>query len=87
MLSTPVTVIRGSLEALNDGVIRGEENVRAYYAQMLSESRWLQRLLQDLLELSRLQSLDFSLNMSEVDLTELLGDVAMSASACASARG
>ena len=86
-IKTPVTVIRGSLEALNDGVIRGEENVRAYYAQMLSESRWLQRLIQDLLELSRLQSLDFSLNMSEVDLTELLGDVAMSASALCEREG
>ncbi|MGN0775860.1 MAG: ATP-binding protein [Candidatus Ventricola sp.] len=86
-LKTPVTVIRGSLEALNDGVVRGEENIRAYYAQMLAESRWLQRLIQDLLELSRLQSLDFSLNMSEVDLTELLGDVAMSASALCERKG
>ena len=80
-LKTPVTVIRGSLEALHDGVIRGEENIRAYYAQMIAESRWLQRLILDLLELSRLQSLEFSLNESEVDLTELLGDVAMSANA------
>lgn len=80
-LKTPVTVIRGSLEALHDGVIRGEENIRAYYAQMITESRWLQRLIQDLLELSRLQNLDFSLNMGVVDLNELLGDVAMSAGA------
>lgn len=80
-LKTPVTVIRGSLEALSDGMIHGEENKRAYYAQMIAESRWLQRLIQDLLELSRLQSLDFSLNMGRVDLSELLGDVAMSAGA------
>ena len=86
-LKTPVTVIRGSLEALHDGMIRGEENIRAYYAQMLTESRWLQRLIQDLLELSRLQNLDFSLNLSSVDLRELLGDVAMSANAlCQSKR-
>ena len=78
-LKTPVTVIRGSLEALSDGVIRGEENIRAYYGQMIAESRWLQRLILDLLELSRLQNLEFSLNSGEVDLTELLGDVAMSA--------
>ena len=86
-LKTPVTVIRGSLEALCDGVIRGEENIRAYYAQMLTESRWLQRLIQDLLELSRLQSLDFSLNMGQVDLRELLGDVAMSAGALCAGKG
>jgi len=86
-LKTPVTVIRGSLEALSDGVIRGEKNVRAYYDQMIVESRWLQRLILDLLELSRLQNLEFSLNISPVDLTELLGDVAMSANALCERKG
>jgi len=86
-LKTPVTVIRGSLEALSDGVIRGEDNIRAYYAQMITESRWLQRLIQDLLELSRLQNLDFSLNMGKVDLHELLGDAAMSAAALCRSKG
>ena len=86
-LKTPVTIIRGSLEALNDGVVQGEANVRAYYAQMITESRWLQRLIQDLLELSRLQNLDFTLNMGKVDIRELLGDVAMSASALCERKG
>ena len=86
-LKTPVTVIRGSLEALSDGVIRGEENIRAYYDQMIAESRWLQRLILDLLELSRLQNLEFSLSKSTVDLTELLGDVAMSANALCERKG
>jgi len=86
-LKTPVTVIRGSLEALSDGVITDEESVRAYYAQMIAESRWLQRLIQDLLELSRLQNLEFSLDMADIDLGELLGDVAMSASALCARKG
>ena len=54
---------------------------------MISESRWLQRLIQDLLELSRLQNLDFSLNMGEVELSELLSDVAMSASTLCERKG
>lgn len=86
-LKTPVTVIRGSLEALSDGVVHGEENIRKYYAQMLTESRWLQRLITDLLELSRLQNLDYSINMADVDLRELLGDVAMSANALCERKG
>lgn len=86
-LKTPVTVIRGSLEALNDGVVSADADVRAYYAQMIKESRWLQRLIQDLLELSRLQSLDFSLEKKPVDLRELLGDVAMSAGALCERKG
>ena len=80
-LKTPVTVIRGSLEALRDGVVTGPEAVSAYYAQMIGETRWLQHLIRDLLELSRLQSDDFALDLSPVDLSELLSDVAMSARA------
>jgi len=86
-LRTPVTVIRGSLEALSDGVVRGEENTRKYYAQMLTESRWLQRLITDLLELSRLQNLEYTLTMAPVNLSELLSDVAMSAHALCEQKG
>lgn len=86
-LKTPVTVIRGSLEALHDGVIRGEENIRTYCQQMIAESRWLQRLIMDLLELSRLQSPDYSLNIASIDMSELLGDVAMSASSLCERKG
>ena len=85
-LKTPVTVIRGSLEALRDGVVSGEA-VSAYYAQMIGETRWLQHLIRDLLELSRLQSDDFALGLAPVDLSELLSDVAMSARALCTQKG
>ena len=86
-LKTPVTVIRGSLEALSDGVVSSPADVRAYYVQMMKESRWMQRLIQDLLELSRLQSLDFSLDKRTVQLSDLLSDVAMSARALCERKG
>lgn len=80
-------MIRGSLEALRDGVVTGPEAVSAYYAQMIGETRWLQHLIRDLLELSRLQSDDFALDLSPVDLSELLSDVAMSARALCTQKG
>ena len=40
-LRTPVTVIRGSLEALRDGVVTKPEEVSAYYGQMIRETKWL----------------------------------------------
>lgn len=86
-LRTPVTVIHGSLEALRDGVITGENDVRISYDQMLRESRWLQHLIRDLLELSRLQNTEYSLSASTFGLEELLGDVAMSARALCEAKG
>jgi signal transduction histidine kinase len=78
-LRTPITVIRGSLEALNDGVVTEEKQIREYYSQMLSESKHLQRLVSDLLDLSRLQNMDFRLEMAEVSLCDILSDVIRSA--------
>ncbi len=86
-LRTPVTVIRGSLEALRDGVVTDEAAVRAYYSQMIHESRWLEQLIRDLLELSRLQSADFPLSEDDVELSDLLGDVAMSMHALCDQKG
>ena len=42
-LRTPVTVIRGSLEALQDGVVTDAEEIKYYYEQMHRESIFLQR--------------------------------------------
>ena len=60
-LRTPVAVLRGSLEVLQDGTVSEGEEVASYYAQMLAESRHLERLVNDLLDLSRLQDGQFRL--------------------------
>lgn len=73
-LRTPVTVIRGSLEALCDGVVSNPEQVAAYHHQMLTESIFLQRLVNDLLDLSRLQNTDFVMEMQEISLCDVLDD-------------
>ncbi|MBK5262808.1 MAG: HAMP domain-containing protein, partial [Peptostreptococcaceae bacterium] len=77
-LRTPVTVIRGSLEALNDKVITDPQQVELYYEQMLGESIFLQRLVNDLLDLSRLQNTDFNIEMHELSLCEILTDIVRS---------
>jgi len=78
-LRTPVTVIRGSLEALCDGVVEDPVKVRDYHKQMLNESISLQRLVNDLLDLSRLQNLDFKLEFKEINLFDILDDAFRSA--------
>lgn len=83
-LRTPIAVIRGSLEALADGVITEEDQVHEYYSQMLSESKHLQTLVSDLLDLSKLQNMDFQLDMSTVSLCDLMSDVVRSAKSLAS---
>lgn len=79
-LRTPVTVIRGSLEALSDGVINEPEQVNEYHKQMLNESKSLERLVNDLLELSRLQNADFNIEMEELNICDVLNDSVRSAS-------
>ncbi len=77
-LRTPVTVIRGSLEALCDEVVTDPEQIKEYHSQMLNESLFLQRLVNDLLDLSRLQNTDFKIEMQEWSLCDVLNDVVRS---------
>jgi len=77
-LRTPVTVIRGSLEALCDGVVSEPRMVEDYHRQMLSESVYLERLVSDLLDLARLQNSEFTMEMSEVNLKDIVEDAVRS---------
>lgn len=79
-LRTPVTVIKGSLEALKDGIITEKEDVEEFYNQMYKESNFLQRLINDLLDLSRLQNTDFHIEKSEVNICDIVRDVVRSGS-------
>lgn len=72
-LRTPLTAVRGFAEALADGVATGPEAVRAGVV-LQAESARLQRLVDDLLDLARLDADDFRLDLTEVDLRSLLTD-------------
>ena len=73
-LRTPVTVIRGSLEALRDGVVTEPEDVAEFHEQMDNESLFLLRLINDLLDLSRLQNTDFPIEKETLDLCAVVQD-------------
>ncbi|HHU52815.1 MAG TPA: HAMP domain-containing histidine kinase [Clostridiaceae bacterium] len=73
-LRTPITVMRASLEALADGIVTEDKTIDEYYRQMLNESKYLERLVSDLLELSRLQDPDFSIQCENIDLREICQD-------------
>ena len=75
---TPLTVIKGSLEALIDGTIDKKDDIERYHQRMLSESRSLDRLVCDLLELSRLQSGKILMNKETVHIPNLLSDIVKS---------
>ncbi|WP_052723697.1 sensor histidine kinase [Paenibacillus wulumuqiensis] len=55
-LKSPIASIRALTETLADGLIHEEEKKNNYYSIILSECARLQRLIQDVLELSRMQN-------------------------------
>lgn len=75
-LRTPVAVLRGSLELLQDQTVCDPAEVQEYYRQMMNESRHLERLVNDLLDLSRLQDEGFILDFGEVNLCDVARDAA-----------
>lgn len=74
-LRTPIASIRSLAEALDDGMVRSEEDRNRYYGYILRESMRLSRLINDLLELSRLQSGGVALETRPFDLAVLLDEV------------
>ncbi len=68
-LRTPLTSIQGYAEAITDGVIA---DPREGAGVILSESRRLDRLVGDLLDLARLEARTFSLHMQRVDLAAVV---------------
>jgi two-component system sensor histidine kinase BaeS len=77
-LRTPLTSIRGYAEALADGTLDDADPVARTRAATLigAEARRLERLVRDLLDLSRLDSREFSLSPRPCDATEIVRDAA-----------
>jgi histidine kinase len=68
-LRTPLTTIQGSMEALIDGVVEpGPET----FHQVYLEANRLQRLVGDLQQLSQVEAGEYSLERSEVGVTQLI---------------
>ena len=74
-LRTPLSGVRGLAEALHDGVVKSENDKQQYYGYILRETMRLSRLIDDLLELSRLQSGTVSVGCASVDVVRLVREV------------
>jgi signal transduction histidine kinase len=73
-LRTPLTSIRGYAEAIADGTVQGRD-ARIRAADVISsESRRLERLVADLLDLARLDAHQFSLHPTPVDVRAVVHD-------------
>lgn len=71
-LKTPITSIKGFSETLLDGAMEDKETLEEFLRIILKESHRLQTLIQDLLDLSKLEQHHFALNKEEFNLMEIL---------------
>ncbi|WP_347549330.1 ATP-binding protein [Pseudalkalibacillus hwajinpoensis] len=73
-LKTPVTSLKGFAETLLDGAMENQAFRTRFLNIILDESDRLQSLIQDLLDLSKMEQKHFSLNWQDVELKELIAD-------------
>jgi len=74
-LKTPLTSIRGFSEAMLDGTIDDPEGIDRSARIISDESNRVLRLVQELLDLSRIESGQVSMQQEDIDLKELFGHV------------
>jgi signal transduction histidine kinase len=74
-LKTPLTAIRLYGEMLRDGIAPSKEKRQQYYRVITAESERLTRLVNNVLELARLERKDRPLNMTVGDVAPLIEEV------------
>ncbi|MCR5593578.1 MAG: cell wall metabolism sensor histidine kinase WalK [Saccharofermentans sp.] len=74
-LRTPLQTLRGLIEPLADGMVKTEEDRMRYYDIILNETLRLSRLIDDMLELSKLQSRTIAFRMFPFNMNEILDSI------------
>ncbi|AZR74532.1 hypothetical protein BBF96_14740 [Anoxybacter fermentans] len=71
-LKTPLTSIRGYIEALADGMVQDEKTQKKYLRLVKEKTIKVNNLINDLFQLTRLEEDDYKLQFKDYDLAEFL---------------
>jgi len=74
-LRTPLTAMQGFLEALQDGLVTDEQSKQRYYEIMYEESKFLNRLVDDLMDLIKLKNKTVMLDLYYIRIEEVIKKV------------
>ena len=74
-LKTPITSIKGFSETLLDGALKDQQTAEYFLSIILKESDRLQTLIQDLLDLSKIEQQGYQLSIQICDVKEILEDI------------
>jgi signal transduction histidine kinase len=86
-LRTPLSTTRAMVEALADGVVTDPADVQRYLTLILQETQHLSRLIDDLFELSQIDSGALRLRCMPIDVAELVSETVAAYQAPASESG
>ncbi len=70
---TPLTIIRGYIENIQDGVIEPSNDV---YNKIVNNTKYLEKMVNDVLDLSKLESGQFEMNKETFELDLLIENIA-----------
>ncbi len=74
-LRTPISVVKGYADTLADGYVTDRDKQREYLERIRSECHSMERLVSDLLILSRMQNPDYVLNTEVLNVIAVAQDV------------
>ncbi|WP_108671480.1 sensor histidine kinase [Peribacillus acanthi] len=74
-LRTPLSYIKGYTQALIDGIVKTPEDERKYLNLVAKETLHLQQLVQDLLDLSKLESKQFEMEAQPIALAQFIEEL------------
>jgi len=86
-LRTPLAGMRAMAEALEDGVVSDPATVAEYHGRMRMETDRMASLVEDLFELSRINSGALSLTLTQVALGDVVSDAVAAAEPLARSHG
>jgi signal transduction histidine kinase len=86
-LRTPLAAMRAMLEAVQDGVVSDADTVAEYHGAIHHEIVRMQRLIDDLFDLSRLEAGEAALDIVSVDVHELIEEITLALRREAEERG
>ncbi|RME68787.1 MAG: PAS domain-containing protein, partial [Nitrospirae bacterium] len=86
-LKTPIATIKGYAETLLEGALEEPETLREFLGTILSYSKRMENLVNDLLQLTKIESGVIEMKKSTISLKETLNEICKGFSARASEKG
>ncbi len=86
-LRTPIAVVRAYTESMVDGVVTDPDKIKQYNNRILAECKSMERLVGDLLTLSKMQNPDFKIDAEPVNVVHIFDEIVRSALAITTEKG